>query len=154
MRDDRERYSYRTDPTIPSFDDGAPLIVFDGHCVLCSRGVQWMLARDPQGTSRFAAVQDRLPQALYRHYGLDAERFDTFMVLVDGKPYLRWAGALAAARTMPAPWRWLGQIGRLVPNIMGDRIYNLVQRNRIRWFGRHETCFRLGDEDARRVLRD
>lgn len=147
-------FTYRADPSVPPFDDTDPLIIFDGHCVLCSEGVEWMLARDPQGTSRFAAVQDPIPQALYRHYGLDAERFDTFMVLWDGVPYTRWAGVLAAARTMPAPWRWLGQAGRIVPAVIGDRIYDLVQRNRIRWFGGRETCFRPEGAEARRILRD
>lgn len=131
----------RTDPAVPPFDDSTPLIIFDGHCVLCARGVQWMLARDPQGTSRFAAIQDALPQALYRHYGLDPHRFDTFMVLADGRPYVRWAGVLAAARTMPLPWRWLGRLGRIVPAFIGDRIYDWVQRNRIAWFGSREQCF-------------
>ena len=152
MRGEIEPYSYRADPSVPPFDDAAPLVIFDGHCVLCARGVQWMLARDPDGTSRFAAVQEPIPQALYRHYGLDAERFDTFMVLVGGVPHLRWAGTLAAARTMPAPWRWLGQIGRVVPNAIGDRIYDLVQRNRIRWFGSRDVCFRPDARQSDRVL--
>ncbi|HRN85530.1 MAG TPA: DCC1-like thiol-disulfide oxidoreductase family protein [Hyphomicrobium sp.] len=152
MRGEIEPYSYRADPSVPPFDDTAPLMIFDGHCVLCARGVQWMLARDPDGTSRFAAVQEPIPQALYRHYGLDAERFDTFMVLVGGVPHLRWAGTLAAARTMPAPWRWLGQIGRVVPNAIGDRIYDLVQRNRIRWFGSRDVCFRPDARQSDRVL--
>jgi predicted DCC family thiol-disulfide oxidoreductase YuxK len=135
-----EPYSYRSDPTVPAFDDTQPLIIFDGLCVLCSTGVQWMLRRDPNGATRFAAIQEPVPQALYRHYGLDAQRFDTFLVLVDGVPQIKWAGALAAARTLPAPWRWLGTAGRLVPNLVGDPLYDWVQRNRLIWFGRRETC--------------
>jgi predicted DCC family thiol-disulfide oxidoreductase YuxK len=134
-------YSYRTDPAVPSFDDRAPIIVFDGLCVLCSSGVQFMLARDPQGSTRFTAIQDPVPRALYRHYGLDADRFYTFMVLADGVPHVRWQGVLAAGRTMPPPWRWLAPLGRLVPNVIGDRIYDWVQRNRIGWFGSRDTCF-------------
>jgi predicted DCC family thiol-disulfide oxidoreductase YuxK len=143
-------YSYRDDPAVPPFDDRAPLIIFDGHCVLCSSGVQWMLARDPEGTTRFAAIQEPIAHAIYRHYGLDPVRFDTFMVLVDGRPYTRWSASLAAARTMPAPWRWLGIAGRIVPNVLGDRIYDWVQRNRIGWFGARKTCFLPGRADARR----
>jgi predicted DCC family thiol-disulfide oxidoreductase YuxK len=141
-------YSYRTDARVPAFDDGAPIIIFDGLCVLCSRGVQWMLERDPEGSSRFAAIQEPVPRALYDHYGLDADRFDTFMVLQGGVPHVKWAGALAAARTLPAPWRWLGAVGRLVPDRIGDRIYDWVQRNRIGWFGARETCF-VPDERMR-----
>lgn len=141
-------YSYRSDPDVPSFDDTAPLIIFDGHCVLCSSGVQFMLARDLKGASRFAAIQQPIPRALYRHYGLDADRFDTFMVLANGIPHVKWQGALAAGRTMPPPWRWLAAMGRLIPNALGDRLYDWVQRNRIRWFGARDTCFRP-DENAR-----
>jgi predicted DCC family thiol-disulfide oxidoreductase YuxK len=145
-------YSYRDDPSIPAFDDSAPIIIFDGMCVLCSTGVQWMLARDPQGQSRVAAIQDPIPQALYRHYGLDAAAFDTFMVLADGIASTKWSGVLAAARTLPPPWRWLAHIGRAVPNVIGDPIYDWVQRNRFRWFGRRQTCLRPNAAVASRFL--
>jgi predicted DCC family thiol-disulfide oxidoreductase YuxK len=145
-------YSYRSDPAVPSFDDAAPLVIFDGLCVLCSSGVQWMLARDPSGSSRFAVIQDPLPQAFYRHYGLDPETFDTFMVLSDGVPYTKWAGVLAAARTMPQPWRGLGTAGRLIPSAIGDRVYDWVQRNRLRWFGSCDFCRRPGAAETARFL--
>lgn len=145
-------YSYRADPNVPRFDDSRPIVVFDGLCVLCSGGVQWMLARDPRGTTRFATVQSPLPRALYQHYGLDPERFDTFMVLAGGRPYLRYAGVLAAARTLPAPWWWLGNAGRIVPGFIGDRVYDWVQRNRFRWFGRRDACLMPAEISAARVL--
>lgn len=147
-----EPYSYRSDANVPDFDDAKPLIIFDGHCVLCSSGVAWMLKRDLQGTSRFATIQSPLPQALYRHYGLNAETFDTFMVLWDGVPYLRWSGWLAAARSMPAPWSWLGRMGRIVPDAIGDPIYDLVQRNRFDWFGKRATCFMPSAAERQRFL--
>lgn len=146
-------YSYRADPAVPSFDDSAPLLIFDGECVLCSSGVQWMLARDPEGATRFAAIQDDIPRALYAHYNLDAARFDTFMVLKDGRPCVRWAGVLAAARTLPAPWRWLAAVGRVVPGFIGDAIYNFVQRNRFGWFGRRDACYAPPASAQRRYLR-
>ena len=69
-------FSYRNDASFkaalaltPNFNDKLPLIIFDGHCVLCASGVSWMMKRDPRGTSQFAAVQTMLPQALYKYYG-------------------------------------------------------------------------------------
>jgi predicted DCC family thiol-disulfide oxidoreductase YuxK len=145
-------YSYRADPNVPKFDDSVPLLIFDGHCVLCSDGVRWEMTHDPHGKTRFAAIQSPIPRALYRHYGLDADAFDTFMVLANGKPYVRWAGLLAAARTMPAPWSWLGQLGRIVPDFLGDKIYDYVQRNRFRWFGTRDACFKPDATQAHRFL--
>jgi predicted DCC family thiol-disulfide oxidoreductase YuxK len=145
-------YSYREDPNVPAFDDSRPLVIFDGMCVLCAGGVQWMLARDPEGTSRFAVIQDALPRALYGHYGLDAGAFDTFMVLKDGVPHLKWDGVRAAASTLPQPWRALGAIGRVVPNFIGDGLYDVVQRNRLRWFGTRNACRRPRAHEKWRFL--
>ena len=146
-------FSYRGDPAVPAFDDTRPLIIFDGLCVLCSNGVQWMLAHDPDGSSQFAAIQEPLPRALYAHYGLDAERFETFLVLADGMPSTRWAGVLAAGRTLPQPWRILAFLGRLVPGVFGDRLYDWVQRNRLKWFGSRSTCHMPDTRQRARFLR-
>ena len=145
-------YSYRDDPAVPAFDDALPIVIFDGFCVLCTSGVQWMIRRDPSGSSRFAVIQDPLPRALYRHYGLDAETFDTFMVLSDGVAHTRWAGLLAAARTMPQPWRGLAAAGRLVPDAVGDRLYDWVQRNRLKWFGTRDACRRPSEAEKARFI--
>ncbi|MBA2124785.1 hypothetical protein DLM45_00915 [Hyphomicrobium methylovorum] len=145
-------YSYRNDPAVPPFDDTSPLVIFDGHCVLCSAGIDWMLARDPDGTSRFAVIQDAIPRALYDHYGFDANTFDTFMVLDRGMPYTRWQGVIAAGRTLPWPWAVLSAIARLVPNAIGDHLYDWVQRHRISWFGARDVCRRPNEKERARFL--
>jgi len=117
-----------------------PLIIFDGHCVLCSTGVAWMMKRDPHGEYRFAAIQQPAARAIYVKHGLDPDAFDTFMVYAAGRAQIRWRGVLAAARLMPPPWRWMGTAGRAIPDCLGDRLYDFVQRNRIGWFGKRETC--------------
>jgi predicted DCC family thiol-disulfide oxidoreductase YuxK len=141
-------YSYRDDPLVPAFDDSAPILIFDGVCVLCSSGVLWMVKRDPKGSTRFAAIQEPVTKAIYRHYGLDADAFDTFMVLKDGVPHIKWRALIEASKTMPAPWKWLGVAGQIVPAFIGDAFYDIVQKNRFSWFGERETCL-VPDEAAR-----
>ena len=148
----RVLYTYRDDPAVPAFDDTKPIVIFDGQCVFCSGGVQWMIARDPHGDAKFAAIQEPVSRALYAHYGIDADAFDTFMVLKDGKPYLRWRGLCAAGRLMPAPWKWLGALGRIVPEFVGNAIYDFIQRNRIGWFGARSTCLVPGEATPHRLL--
>jgi predicted DCC family thiol-disulfide oxidoreductase YuxK len=145
-------YSYRNDPAVPKFDDTAPIVIFDGLCVLCSTGVHFMLKHDPNGCSLFAAIQDPIPRALYKHYALDADRFDTFMVLINGVPHLKWHGALAAAKTMGGIWKVLGFAGHLIPKRLGDALYDMVQRNRLSWFGSRTTCLTPTSEQRNRFL--
>ncbi|HNR76173.1 MAG TPA: DCC1-like thiol-disulfide oxidoreductase family protein [Parvularculaceae bacterium] len=134
------KYTYRADPNVPAFDDSAPLYIFDGYCVLCSEGVKWMVRRDPKGSSKFIAVQSSPARAIYAHYGIDPDKFDTFMLLKNGCPYYRYRGWLETAKLMPAPWKWLGYAGHIVPEFIGDLFYHIIQRNRFDWFGRRETC--------------
>jgi predicted DCC family thiol-disulfide oxidoreductase YuxK len=138
-------HSYRNDPAVPAFDDSQPLVIFDGFCVLCSAGVQFMLKHDPHGSSRFAAIQEPLPRALYLHYGLNPDTFDTFMVLKDGVPHTRWRGVLAAGETMGSFWKVLATIGKPIPDALANPVYDLVQQKRIGWFGARQSCF-LPDE--------
>jgi predicted DCC family thiol-disulfide oxidoreductase YuxK len=37
-------------------------------------------------------------------------------------------------------WRVLSYLSLIVPTFLGDAIYSLVFRNRIRWCGRPATC--------------
>lgn len=147
-----EPYSYRTDPAVSDFDDSAPLFIFDCLCVLCSSGVVWMIRRDPYGNQQFASVRTPLARALYRHYGLDPDEFDTFLFLKDGVAYTKWRGWLEAAKTMPAPWRWLGFAGGVMPRRLGDVIYDIIQRNRFDWFGTRNVCLSPTAEMANRFL--
>ncbi len=146
------RYSYRSDRHVPDFDDTRPLLIFDGLCVLCSGGVQFMMRHDRDGTCRFATIQHLVPQALYKHYGLDATRFTTFMVLADGVPHTKWRGLLAAAGLMGGGWKVLGTVGRLLPSALGNLIYDVVQNNRLQWFGARATCYMPSEAERQRFL--
>jgi predicted DCC family thiol-disulfide oxidoreductase YuxK len=77
-------YSYRADPAVPAFPDDKALVVFDGVCVLCSGFAKFILKRDKAFAIRLATAQSSLGQALYRHYGLDANEFESSLVLADG----------------------------------------------------------------------
>ena len=43
-------------------------------------------------------------------------------------------------------------VARLLPTAMRDRLYEIVARNRLRWFGRRSTCYRPDPSDADRFL--
>jgi predicted DCC family thiol-disulfide oxidoreductase YuxK len=147
-----QAYSYRADPAVPKFDDGRPLLIFDGMCVLCSSGVQFMLRHDRNKACCFAVIQSPVPQGLYLHYGLDATRFNTFMVLVDGAPHTKWQGLLAAAKLMGGVWKPLGVIGGLMPSFLGNWIYDVVQNNRLSWFGSRDACYMPTEIERQRFL--
>src|SRR5581483_3660561 len=90
----RPAYSYRMDPNVPTFPDDRPILIFDGHCALCSGFVQFILRRDRAGRFRFLSAQSTVGQALYRHYELDPNIFETNILLENGRPWLKSEGTL------------------------------------------------------------
>lgn len=80
----REAFSYRQDPSVPTFPDDLPIIIFDGKCVLCSAFAQFVMRTDKKKSFRMMAAQTPTGSALYRHYDLPDTNFTTNILLQDG----------------------------------------------------------------------
>ena len=132
-------YSYRADPAVPAFPDDKALLVFDGVCVLCSGFARFILKRDRGFAFRLTTAQSPLGQALYRHYGLDTQEFETNLVLADGCAYAKLDSVAAAGERLGGPWRALTLL-RLLPRPLADWLYDRVARSRYALFGRSERC--------------
>jgi predicted DCC family thiol-disulfide oxidoreductase YuxK len=135
-----KRYSYRADPAIPAFPDGLPIIVFDGDCALCSGWVQFALKHDKTQRYRFLAAQSPLRVAIYRHYGLSPTNYETNILIKDGVALFKAEGTLQMIAGLGFPWS-LVNVFRVFPRSSRDAGYELIARNRLRWFGRRPTCF-------------
>jgi predicted DCC family thiol-disulfide oxidoreductase YuxK len=132
-------YSYRTDSSVPPFPDDGALLVFDGVCVLCSATAKFILERDHAKRFRFTTAQSPLGQALFRHYGLDAQTFETNLVLFEGRAHGKLDTVILAGQLLGGVWRALGLL-RVLPRPLGDWLYDRVARNRYRLFGRTQAC--------------
>lgn len=117
-----------------------PLYFFDGECVLCSRFVAFCLNRDPDGLLKFASAQSTLGRRVLLGLGLPDDTLDrTILLIEDGRVYTRSTAALRALRHLQGPARLLYPLV-LLPKILRDPVYDIIARNRIRWFGRLNSC--------------
>ena len=117
-----------------------PLYFFDGQCVLCSRFVAFCLNRDPDGHLKFASAQSALGRRVLLSLGLPDDTLDRTILLIEGgRVYTRSTAALRALRHLRGPAHWLYPLV-LVPRILRDPVYDVIARNRIRWFGRLDSC--------------
>jgi predicted DCC family thiol-disulfide oxidoreductase YuxK len=133
-------YSYRDDATVPAFPDDQPIIVFDGHCVLCSDFARFVLRHDRAKRYRLLPAQTPLGEALYRHYGLDPDDYQTNILVEDGRAWFKSEGSIRMFEGLGWPWR-ASAVMRLLPAPWRDELYALVARNRLKWFGRREVCY-------------
>jgi len=139
-KDARASFSYRNDPGVPAFPDDRPIIIFDGHCVLCSRVARFVLRHDRRGLFRLTAAQTPLGQALFRHLGLDPVNFETNVLLERGRAHFKSDGSIRIFVHLGFPWS-LVLLAWLIPRPLRDRLYDLIAKNRLRWFGSQSVCF-------------
>jgi predicted DCC family thiol-disulfide oxidoreductase YuxK len=146
-----EAHSYRSDPAVPSFPDDRPIVIFDGNCVLCSSFAQFILRVDRRRRFRLLAAQTPLGAALYTHYRLFDDDYRTNILLEDGRVWLKSDGSIRIFVGLGFPWS-MAALVKVLPRSLRDWLYDVIARNRLRWFGRRETCFRPDPQDTDRFL--
>jgi predicted DCC family thiol-disulfide oxidoreductase YuxK len=118
---------------------GHPVIVFDGICNFCNAGINFIIIQDKKKVFRFAALQSEAGQRLLEEYGLAKEGFASFLLIENGRIYQKSTAGLKVCNKLPWYWKWT-QLGWLAPKFIRDAIYDLIARNRYKWFGRKDQC--------------
>lgn len=116
------------------------IILFDGHCNLCSGLVQFVLKRDRINQFRFASLQGKFGQQILDKLNLSTTQLNTFILVEGDQFYTRSTAALMLARKLSGLWPML-YIFILVPKFMRDAIYKWIAKNRYTWFGKRDTCW-------------
>jgi predicted DCC family thiol-disulfide oxidoreductase YuxK len=115
------------------------VILFDGVCNLCNGLVNWIIDRDKKKIFQFSSLQSVYGQDTIKRLHLTGQYLDT-IVYVDGdKSYQRSAAVLHLLRDLGGIYS-LCFIFIIVPSFISDFFYNIVARNRYKWFGRRDTC--------------
>jgi len=98
------------------------------------------MERDKNKVFKFASLQSDFAAEILRRNGMDGTAFDTLILAESsGMIYTRSSAALRIARRLRFPWHLL-YVFVIIPPFIRDHIYNIIARNRYRWFGKREAC--------------
>lgn len=126
------------------------IILFDGECHFCDRSVQFILKRDRHGYFKFASLQSELGQKLLKKHQIPTDT-DSFVLVTSKQAYVKSTAALKVVRHLTGLWKIL-YIFILVPRPLRNFVYDVIAKNRYRWFGRKESCDLPTPEMRRRFL--
>ena len=120
-----------------------PIVFYDGDCLLCSNTIQFLLKKDTRKILHYASQQGET----FKHFTLDKIRAaeSSVIFLKDGAVYTKSAAALAIVKELPYPWRLLYAF-IIVPEFIRNALYDLIARNRKKWFGKTDSCY-LGSKE-------
>jgi predicted DCC family thiol-disulfide oxidoreductase YuxK len=128
-----------------------PVILFDGVCHFCNGAINLLLKQDKEGRLRFAPLQSESGQQLLEKHRLPHQDFNSFVLIENGQTYQKSTAALRLLSYLPWYWQPL-RVFRIIPSFLRDKVYDLVARNRYRWFGRKDSCMIPTQEMRKRFL--
>lgn len=115
------------------------IILFDGICNLCNGAVQYVIKHDPHQQFIFASLQSDSGQKLLQQYHLAQTNYDSFILIQDNTVFTKSTAALLVAKKLTGLVQLLGKL-IIVPAVVRDAVYNVIARNRYKWFGKKNTC--------------
>ena len=128
-----------------------PIVLFDGVCNLCNGAVQFIIKRDKKKQFLFASLQGKTGKELLKKFDLPENLFNSFILFEGDKVYARSAAALRIAKKLNGGWNLLYGF-MIVPRFIRNGIYNIIARNRYRWFGKRNECMIPAPEWRERFL--
>jgi predicted DCC family thiol-disulfide oxidoreductase YuxK len=125
----------------PAADLPDGLVLFDGYCHVCSGGVRFFLIRDHANIFTYVPCQSPWGHEIMERFGIDHDFAETFAFVDKGRILFKSDAGIDAMSRLNG-WRWIA-IARFVPRGIRDPIYDLLARNRYKWFGKRDVCMAL-----------
>lgn len=127
------------------------IIIFDGMCSLCEASVLFIIKRDGQAKFKFVQAQSHLGKTLQSHFGIDALRDETMILIKHQQVFTSSSAAIRIAWQLDGVWKLLSA-SWIIPLPLRNILYNVIARHRYIWFGRKSHCMLPTKETSSRFL--
>lgn len=117
----------------------SPVILFDGICIFCNFWVNFAIKHDPKKKLKFAPFQSNAGQLLLSQHHIAIESINSVILIENGKVFTQSSAAFRVCKYLSGIWKiFYGLL--IIPKFLRDFFYNVIARNRYRWFGKKDSC--------------
>ncbi len=131
-------------------NDSDKIVLFDGVCNFCATSVQFIIRHDKTNSLKFASLQSVLGQELLTKYNMSKD-LEGVVFIENNKAYFKSAAAFKIVRYFGGFWQILN-IFSVLPLFLTDFGYDIIAKNRYRWFGKKDSCMIPSPEIRSRFL--
>ncbi len=128
-----------------------PIIFFDGVCNLCNSSIQFVIKRDVRENFVFSSLQSRNAQKYLPNDLSSEENLKSIVLKAGDKTFVKSSAVLTIARELPGLWPLL-YVFILIPRFIRDWVYDIIAKNRYKWFGKKDQCMIPSPELKRRFI--
>lgn len=117
------------------------IILYDGICNLCNNLVRFIRKHDSRRQFNFIALQSEEGKRKleFNNIYLSDGMPDTIYYIEDGSVYNKSTAIIKICWHLGFLWKFLIML-LIVPKILRDKLYDLISRNRYRFFGTAGSC--------------
>jgi predicted DCC family thiol-disulfide oxidoreductase YuxK len=119
------------------------VILYDGNCNLCNYTLQFILKRDKLKIFSYLSLQSNQAEELLKTIRLDQPGIDSVIFIENGRAYFKSEAFFRIAKKLGGFYRLIA-IFRIFPKRISDWVYDVIAKNRYKWFGQ-KTCSALPD---------
>ncbi len=115
------------------------IILFDGVCNLCNTSINLVIRKDKKDCFRFAALQSEIGKKYISKFNINPKETDSIVLIDKDTIYIKSTAALHIAKSLSGAYPILfGFI--IIPSFIRNWLYDIVAKNRYKWYGKKESC--------------
>ena len=130
--------------------EGLPILLFDGICNYCNSWVNFIIKHDKKKKISFASLQSEAGKKILKQYNVPQES-DSVVLIYNDKVYLKSTAGLHAlfhvGGIYALPFAFI-----IFPEYVRDFYYDIIARNRYKWWGKQNECVIPNEETKDRFL--
>jgi predicted DCC family thiol-disulfide oxidoreductase YuxK len=118
-----------------------PVLLYDGYCNLCSWLVRLVKRRDSNRRILLFPMQNLHELPLPLPEEITIQKKSVVLVSLEGKVFEKSQAVMRVLKTLGGFWFVPWALLFVIPNPIRNFAYDLVARNRYKWFGERKTCY-------------
>ena len=114
------------------------IILFDGVCNLCNSTVTFLIKHDKNNQLHFAAQQTSAGEKIKKQYHI-TDNHQSVIIIKNELVYFK-SDAIIEIGKLLTGWPRILVVGVILPAFFRNWLYDLIAKNRYRFFGKREIC--------------
>ena len=127
------------------------IILFDGVCNFCNDKVNFIIKNDKKDVFRFVAIQSETGQKIINYLGIDSA-LDSIILYEPGYAYFIKSEAVFRIIKHLSSSVKLLLLFNFIPTSIKNIFYDIIAKNRYKWYGRKASCMIPSKEIASKFI--
>jgi predicted DCC family thiol-disulfide oxidoreductase YuxK len=115
------------------------IVLFDDICNFCNGFAQFLTRRDPRKKFNYVFLQSDVGRKYLQNFHLSQNELFSILFIDQKKCYIKSSAILRIIKELHGLYPLL-YVFILVPPVIRDFLYDVIAKNRYRWFGKKKIC--------------